>query len=150
MMSAAYFEDQEFFPLPPILDILSATPEDHLTLLILDDDPLFLRITEKYAKKRDLRVLACSSIDDVKRFLRVFQPDAAILDFQISPTHTIMDEVELFDEIPVLLTSRRTNWIPTRLPDNFAGFIPKRFGAEQIVREAIKIGKKNKNYFPKM
>ena len=121
--------------------------QPYLTVLILDDDPVFRKIADRHARKSNIRTILCTSFDDLEFQMSIIKPDVAILDYQIDIETTSVDHAYLLGNVPVLLTSRRSNWIPEQLPRNFRTFVPKKYGAEKIVREAIRLGQSKGNYF---
>ena len=122
-----------------VFQVQDMAKEWDFSVLVLDDDPTFLKIAEQYARRIEVRTMLCADLEEAKNQLRYQQPDAVIADFQIEEGSFVLDHMHIFGNTPLVLTSRKTSWIPEELPDNVRLFIAKKYGIQRIMNDAIKL-----------
>lgn len=117
-----------------------------LHLLLVDDDPLFLKTMERVAKREKIAVTRCRSLGDVESFAMPGIFDAAIVDYYLDGMERDLKGTRLaglLGQTPTILVSRRKECIAdgSAWPRNVRYYMNKDAGPEAILRAALKFRK---------
>ena len=94
----------------------------------------------RYAKKLQLDVVYCRTVNEFVDALTSATFDAAIIDYHLE--NYVGTEIAFsMRGIPIILTSHKSQWSKeeTTLPDNIIRFVHKKYGAEAILEAAAGI-----------
>ncbi len=111
-----------------------------LTILLVDDDPTFGRIFRENARKRNVSVILCISLDNPELLTgQVFH--AAIVDYdlgELTGPELGQELSKLFNDLPIILISGTDRTDKTGWPEGVKEFVPKSAGAEAILDAALR------------
>lgn len=108
-------------------------------LLLVDDDPLFGKILKQEAKKNNISVVVCISLDNPE-LLAGQTFDAAVVDYDLgNMTGPELGNylVATLGKIPILLVSGKQR--ETVKEANIGGFVLKEAGYQAILEAALKL-----------
>ena len=83
-------------------------------ILVLDDDPIFRRIVDRFASRNHLNVVTCKDLAELKAIWRRTPPELAVIDFNLGEEINGTDIARLLGNTPVLLVSRNSARIPPK------------------------------------
>jgi DNA-binding response OmpR family regulator len=112
-------------------------------ILLLDDDPTYCKLVERFGAQRSIPVTACG---DATEFLKTFQdikPDVAIIDFHLDEGLNGLEIARRIGSTPVLLISRKASWLLEKgsWGSNIKSFVHKKYGVPKLLDTALDLAR---------
>lgn len=121
---------------------LDQEPLVPIKIILLDDDPTFAKVLSRYTKYKNIELTCCQNVSEFADHLSENSYDIAIVDYFLDSC-TGSDVADCVKETPILLVSRKSNWIQATpdLPESIVDFVHKKYGADVILNLAAKLAK---------
>jgi CheY-like chemotaxis protein len=121
-------------------------------VVVIDDDPVFLRIMEKLGSEKGIPMTLCRSLKELSLLTVPQLFDVAVIDFYLDGLKEKLTGSELASWLkgtPVILISGNENDIAPKneWPSSIKGFVSKEKGAKEILAAALLEGKTNQLRF---
>jgi DNA-binding response OmpR family regulator len=119
-----------------------ATPQLHL--LLIDDDPMFLKMIKRAADRERIAVTECSSIGEVEAVALSGVFDAAVVDYYLDAMKPDLKGTALaglLGKTPTILVSQHEGCMfeSDPWPQNVQYYLNKNKGPEEILRAAVRM-----------
>ena len=127
-------DDQEIMlPLPGINAM-------GVRIAVLDDDVLFLKVIERYAKQVGVEVTTAATVNQFADIVSSGKFDVAVIDYYLDNDKGT-EIAESLTSLPVIITSRKSDWAKSEpeMPASIKEFVHKKYGAKIILQRALKI-----------
>ncbi len=127
-------DDQEImFPLPGISAL-------GVRIAVLDDDLLFLKVVERYAKQVGVEVTTAATVNQFAEIVSSSRYDVAVIDYYLDNDKGT-EIAESLTSLPIIITSRKSDWAKSEpeMPASIKEFVHKKYGAKIILQRALKI-----------
>ncbi len=117
-----------------------------LHLLVVDDDPLFLRMVHRAADREHIAVTECGSLGEVEAVAMPGVFDVAIVDYYLDGISSNLKGPGIADRLgstPTILVSQRQESIceGDPWPDNVRFYLNKEVGTQTLIDTALKYKK---------
>jgi len=126
----------------------SAVTHGEVRIVVVDDDPIFVRRIEKIAGNVGVSVSSCVSPAELFLKMEFYQYDVVILDYFLDDGE--LDGGQIAHQIshtPVIIVSQKVGFesdVYHNWPQSVRAFIDKRSGVTSIVRVAREIADRNR------
>lgn len=136
MKQAVFSMDEdtvESFPLPGVTAM-------NIRVAVLDDDVLFLKVVERYARQVGIEVGTAGTVGHFAELVAEGGYDVAVIDYYLDNDKGT-EIAESLTSLPVIITSRKSDWtkfVP-EMPESIKEFVHKKFGAKVILQRALKL-----------
>lgn len=129
--------------------MVQAAAAEPCRILLVDDEPLFATIMKQLARKENVKLTYCKSVDELV-LLRGEELDAAVVDWDLGfalPCSgvEVAEYLESFWKgLPVVLTSGKddSQIAQIKLPKVIDKFVPKRMGPGAVLTAARDLARK--------
>lgn len=113
-----------------------------IRILVLDDDPIFGQVIQRYTKGKNVEVDVCQTASEFADRVANESYHVTILDYYLEHyrgTHI----ANALRDLPVVLISRKSQWLSDEpiMPRTVQTFVHKKYGANAILEAALKIGR---------
>jgi DNA-binding response OmpR family regulator len=121
------------FPLPGINAM-------GIRVAVLDDDLLFLKVVERYAKQVGIEVTTAATVHQFAEVVSGSKYDVAVIDYYLDNDKGT-EIAESVTSLPIIITSRKSDWAKSEpdMPASIKEFVHKKYGAKIILQRALKI-----------
>ncbi len=126
----------------PAVELVAAL-EPRLSVLLIDDDPLFTRIMRRDAKGLPIDLVVCGSFDEWLRLSGRSKVDVAVVDYYLGELTGVTFAGLSGESVPILLISgddRAGNETFSKWPKTIKRFINKDQGTRAILSGAVELG----------
>lgn len=128
--------------------MVHAPDHEPCRILLVDDEPLFATVMRQLAKKENVELTYCKSVDELVH-LRGEEIDAAVVDWDLGfalPCSgvEVAEYLESFWKgLPVILTSGKDDQqiAQIKLPKVIDKFVPKRMGPSAVLNAAKELAR---------
>ena len=106
--------------------------------IVLEDDPTYLRILERFAEKRNIQITSCQTFGEFKKKWKSSSPDVALIDFNLGGDLNGSEVARLLGKTPVVLMSRSRPIVQRNKSwsDNIKVFLDKSVGVSELLDAA--------------
>jgi CheY-like chemotaxis protein len=113
-------------------------------ILLVDDDPIFRHLIQRYAQKQNVDLITCGSIEQLKNFPSLDTFDVIILDYFLDNFREDFlgtDFAKLAGSTPCLLVSSNDRCVEgsNPWPNSIRKFVSKRTGPITIIASALQL-----------
>lgn len=117
-----------------------------MRILVLDDDPMFLKMIQRMGEKHGVHITTCRSSREFSTKEELAKFDVAVIDYQLSDGSIGTDVAQRMGKLPVVMISQSSHWTREHnvWPMSVRAFVHKRYGLEKIFNTAVDIGWKTR------
>jgi ActR/RegA family two-component response regulator len=118
-----------------------------MSLLLVDDDPIYLKVMERAATREGIAVTGCRSIGELEAVAISGVFDAAVVDYYLDGIHSELRGTALASRIgstPTILVSQKDECVSESdpWPSNVRQYLSKRSGPRAILAAALQMKKR--------
>ena len=105
-------------------------------VLIVDDEPRILRVTEIKLRKSGYEVMTASTGQEALRLVEKEKPDVMVLDLLLPGMDgfQVLDKLRTFSDIPVLVLTAKSGTYQTAMNSGASDYMGKPFNPDELVR----------------
>jgi len=135
-------------------DVLQAVDDSEMTyaalarglrVVVLDDDQVFLKVVERYARQLGVNVTTTATVTALAEALTNQDYDAIVIDYYLD-NDTGNDVADSLFGVPIVLTSRKSDWTKGQpeLSPRISAFVHKKYGAKIVLQKAVDLAIRSK------
>ena len=123
------------------MSTIQAKPKPAPRVLVVDDDPVFVKTISEVAKQQRIPITSFSSPMEAYRATQAIKFDVAILDYDLGKVTGVQLARHLLRtaQSPVLIVSNCTDLGNNQWPHSIKKFLPKSLGAQALLVEALMV-----------
>ena len=105
-------------------------------VLIVDDEPRILRVTEIKLRKSGYEVMTASTGQEALRLVEKEKPDVMVLDLLLPGMDgfQVLEKLRTFSDIPVLVLTAKSGTYHTAINLGASDYMGKPFNPDELVR----------------